>query len=157
MKKKQIEYFNKQLHLANRTKLPIVIHCRGDQRTDELCLNCVTNLLPSTHRIHRHCFNGNTAMYRAWKTAFPSCKFGISPFLLLDDKYPDFRALVCEMKLEDLLIESDAPYLHPSSLKFGSPLLVRDIADKLANIFSCTVDEVAEITANNAVELYNLQ
>ena len=96
-------------------------------------------------------------MESAWKSAFPHCKFGISPFLILEDKYPDFRALVCEMDLKDLLIETDAPYLFPTSLDFRSPLLIRDITEELASTNSSSVKEIAEVTSKNAVDLYNMQ
>ena len=61
------------------------------------------------------------------------------------------------MDPKDSLIETDAPYLFPTSLDFGSPLLIRDIAEKLASIYSCSVEEIAEVTSKNAVDLYNMQ
>ena len=57
--RRQLEYFKKQIILASDKNLPLVIHCRGDDRTDELCLNTLAQLVSPTHRIHRHCFNGS--------------------------------------------------------------------------------------------------
>lgn len=41
--KKQEKYFKRQIELAVKKRLPIVIHCRGSKRTDERCLNCLTH------------------------------------------------------------------------------------------------------------------
>ena len=111
--RRQLEYFKKQIILAIDKNLPLVIHCRGDDRTDELCLNTLAKLVSPTHRIHRHCFNGSVSHYTRWKSTFKNCKFGISPFLLKNKKYPEYRSLICEMNLQDLIMETDAPYIYP--------------------------------------------
>ncbi|CAC5356177.1 tatD [Mytilus coruscus] len=124
---KQIKFFKNQIVIAVKRDLPLVIHCRGDERTDEMCLNTLVRLLPKHFKLHRHCFNGDEVMYRKWKTSFPNCKFGISPFILNDQKYPKFRSLVCNMKLKDIVLETDAPYLHSELEELGSPLMIKDI------------------------------
>jgi TatD DNase family protein len=67
---KQLEYFEKQIVLAVKKNLPLVIHCRGDKRLDEQCLNSLTCILPRDFKIHRHCFNGKPDTYNKWKVAF---------------------------------------------------------------------------------------
>ena len=121
-----------------------------------LCLNTLVRLLPKHFKLHRHCFNGDEMMYRKWKTSFPNCKFGISPFILNDQKYPKYRSLVCNMKLKDIVLETDAPYLHSEFEDFGSPLMIKDICEKLANIFLCSVEEIANITTKNATDVYSI-
>lgn len=154
---KQLKYLEKQLEIAKEVKLPVVIHCRGDTRTEENCLNCLTNILPKTHKIHRHCFNGDDSSYSKWKSAFPNCKFGISPFLIMNEKYPDLRAVVCSMKLEDIILETDAPYIHQPSESFGSPMLIQDILSALYSMFPAySTDEIANITTKNCLQLYNI-
>jgi TatD DNase family protein len=71
---KQLEYFEKQIVLALKKSVPVVIHCRGDTRLDEQCLNSLTRILPRDFKIHIHCFNGNPDTYNKWKAAFPNCK-----------------------------------------------------------------------------------
>jgi Tat protein secretion system quality control protein TatD with DNase activity len=59
-----------------------------------------------------HQFDGNVHNYHNIKQEFPNTKFGISPFLLMDEQHSDFRTKVCEMDLQDILMESDVfPYL----------------------------------------------
>ena len=45
------------------------------------------------------------------------------------------------MKLKDMVLETDAPYLYYEFGDFGSPLIIKDICEKLANIFLCSVEE----------------
>jgi Tat protein secretion system quality control protein TatD with DNase activity len=52
-------------------------------------------------------------------------------FILLEEKYPYFRSLLCHMQLNDLILETDASYLHTPAEKFGSPMLLQDIATKI--------------------------
>jgi TatD DNase family protein len=109
---RQIKIFDEQLNIANQKKLPVIIHCRGGQNMMELCLHSLKSILDKNHRIHWHCFDGNVHNYHNIKQEFPNTKFGISPFLLMDEQHSDFRTKVCEMDLQDILMESDVfPYL----------------------------------------------
>ncbi|XP_063399041.1 uncharacterized metal-dependent hydrolase YabD-like [Mytilus trossulus] len=154
---KQKDILGKQAKIAQQKRLPVVIHCRGNYDTSNECLRCLTDNLPADHHIHRHCFNGSYAEYIKWKIAFPEVKFGISPFLLNEIKYPQFRVLVCKMELRDLLLETDAPYLPGADGSTGSPLLVKDLAEKIANPHNVSTEEVARITTDNAKKLYKIK
>ncbi|CAG2223317.1 tatD [Mytilus edulis] len=154
---KQKDILRKQARIAKQKRLPVVIHCRGNYDTSNECLRCLTANLPADHHIHRHCFNGSYAEYIKWKIAFPEVKFGISPFLLNEIKYPQFRELVCKMELGDLLLETDAPYLPGADGSTGSPLLVKDLAEKIANLHNVSTEEVARITTDNAKKLYKIK
>ncbi|CAG2207161.1 tatD [Mytilus edulis] len=50
---KQIKFFEKQIVIAVKRDLPLVIHCRGDERTDEICLNTLVQLLPKHFNIQQ--------------------------------------------------------------------------------------------------------
>jgi Tat protein secretion system quality control protein TatD with DNase activity len=60
---KHLKYFEKQIVLAVRKRLSLVVHCRGARRLDEQCLNSRTGILPKNFQIHRHCFNGKSYTY----------------------------------------------------------------------------------------------
>lgn len=119
--------FEAQLKVAKKRNLLVVIHCRGDQRIQSLCLDILSNNLSTDHSIHWHCFNSSLEEYKTKKLAFKNSKFGISPFLLKDNKYPDFRSTVCNMALSDLLLKTDSLYLSPSKRVPATPLLLREI------------------------------
>ena len=89
------------------------------------------SILDKNHRIHWHCFDGNVHNYHNIKQEFPNTKFGISPFPLMDEQHPDFRTKVCEMDLQDIVMESDSPYIRPEGFQDVSPYLLKDIIWKL--------------------------
>jgi len=80
----------------------------------------------------------------------------VSLFILLDETYSDFRFLLCHMQLENVILETDAPYLQTSAEKFGSPMLLQDIATRITSVSSCSFDDVVETTTRNALQLYNI-
>ncbi|CAG2254367.1 tatD [Mytilus edulis] len=150
----------KKLQLAKVKQLPVVIHCRGlsgEDSTDDKCLGVMRKVLEKDRHIHRHCFGGNIGMYRKWKSYFPNCKFGISPFLLMEEKYPDIRSTVCNMDINDIIIETDAPYLSNKGGRTGCPSMTYDIAQKLANLFNVSLMEMASVTTSNALKLYKIK
>ncbi|CAC5419833.1 tatD [Mytilus coruscus] len=154
--KKQVNVFEEQLRIAKRQHLPVVIHCRGDKKLKAMCRDSLSNFLEEDHPIHWYCFNGDIEEYRQCKTMFPNGKFGISPFLLMDNKYLTYRATVCELDLEDLVLETDSPILHPQGYSEASPELLKDIMWKLASMFHVPSEDIARVTTRNARQLYNI-
>jgi Tat protein secretion system quality control protein TatD with DNase activity len=45
----------------------------------------------------------------------------------MDEHHPDFRTKVCEMDLQDILMESDSPYIRPEGFQDVFPYLLKDI------------------------------
>lgn len=72
--------------------------------------------------------------FLAIKGAFRNTKFGISPFLLMTNKYPDFRVHFCELSLSDMILESDTPYLHPNDYPEASPMLLKRNAPRIVRL-----------------------
>jgi hypothetical protein len=66
--------------------------------------------------------------FLATKGAFRNTKFEISPFLLMPNKYPDFRVHLCELSL------SDTPYLHPNDYPEASPMLLKGNASRIVRL-----------------------
>lgn len=149
--------FKSQVKIAKDRNLPIVIHCRGNQDVSNECLSILTGTLPREHLVHRHCFCGNTVEYKQWKEDLPQCKFGISPLIFREDKYPHLRETICDMDLNDIVLESDSPYLQDENGNTALPTVIREIARRLAILHGKTTDEIAAITATNARQLYRLQ
>ena len=56
-----------QIELSRKLGEPLVIHCRG--YSDEVFQMC-KSMLPSTHKIHLHCFTGNVKQVDQWCQQF---------------------------------------------------------------------------------------
>ncbi|OWF49765.1 deoxyribonuclease TATDN2 [Mizuhopecten yessoensis] len=50
--------FKRQIELVVKSNLPLEIHCRGETASD-ICLDVLTQNLPTDYRIHRYCFDGS--------------------------------------------------------------------------------------------------
>lgn len=141
--------------MARDKKFLIIIHC-GNKDVSKECLSILTGNFPKKHPVHRNCFNGTHHEYRQWKNALPFCKFGVSPFILNEDRYPHLRESLRKMDLKDLILESDASYLQGENGETALPTVVREIARKLATLHSKTTDQVADITSETTRQLYRL-
>jgi TatD DNase family protein len=66
------------------------------------------------------------------------------------------QEMVSQLPLENLLIETDAPYLapHPHRGKRNEPAFVAEIADKIAGLQSRNQEEVVNVTTSNAMRLF---
>lgn len=78
---KQIKKFEKQLELAVSKKLPVVIHCCGDESLCRILLTSLTNCCPVQQYIHWHCFTSTQEIYQSAANHFPNLVFGVTPFI----------------------------------------------------------------------------
>jgi TatD DNase family protein len=156
-----------QLKLAQRVNKPIIIHLReadnadvGEAAKDILAiLNEWENELRDTnHPLLQkpgvfHSFGGNLEI--AKEVISRNYYIGITGPVTFKNA-PERHALVAELPLERILIETDAPFLtpHPYRGKRNEPAFVGKIADKIAQLHSKDQTEVAEITSANAARLF---
>lgn len=70
---------------------------------------------------------------------------------------PELQKVVATLPAEHLLIETDAPFLtpHPRRGQRNEPALVFWVAEKVAELHSCPVSEIARVTSENAARLFN--
>ena len=148
----QQEIFRKQIQLAKRVKLPIVIHNR--EATEDVVRILKEEGAEEVGGI-MHCFSGSveTAMQCI------DLNFMISlggPVTFKNSKKP--KEVAKEIPLEYLLIETDAPYLapHPYRGKRNEPSYVPLVAEEIARLKDLTIDEVAEKTTQNALRFFNI-
>lgn len=148
-KDKQIYFFEKQLELAEKYDLPVIVHARDSVQD-------VFDLLKK-HKVRgtMHCYSGSVEMAKEFiKIGF---YIGIDGPITFKNNKKGVE-VVKEIPLERLLLETDSPYLspEPNRGKQNSPLNLIYIADKISDIKEISVDEVIRITTNNAKELFNL-
>lgn len=149
-KDKQIKYFKAQLKLAKEYDLPVIVHARESVQD-------VYDILKEMdiHKGSMHCYSGSLEMAREFiKLGF---KIGIDGPITYKNNKKGVE-VVQNIDIKDILIETDSPYLspEPNRGKTNSPLNLKYIVEKIADIKNMSIEEVKEITTNNAKELYNI-
>jgi TatD DNase family protein len=147
--KLQYEAFHSQIALALKYDLPIVIHSRN--ATDE-CIDVVRQYPGLTGVFH--CFSGDSKQAReVIELGFYLGIGGVVTF-----KNAGLDKVVAETGLERVVLETDAPYLAPVPFrgKRNEPSYLMKVAEKLAGITGVELQEVAQITSQNAKNLFRL-
>ncbi|MGM0899381.1 MAG: TatD family hydrolase [Bacillota bacterium] len=146
----QQQVFRKQIQLAKRVGLPIIIHNR--EATEDVLTILREEDAQEVGGV-MHCFGGSV------ETAQESIKmnFMISlggPVTFKNAKKP--KEVAAEIPLEHLMIETDAPYLapHPYRGKRNEPSYVPLVAEEIARLKELPVETVAEATTKNAERFY---
>jgi len=164
----QQRVFRAQLDLAAELELPVVIHLREkDDATDGPCYEDAMKILEgwvaglgSGKEALRanpgvlHSFSGSLATARQ-AIGLNFC-IGITGPVTFKNAIQK-QEMVAQLPLEQLLIETDAPYLapHPHRGKRNEPAFVYEIADKIAQLQSRSLEEVAAVTTANAARLFS--
>ncbi|WP_040928169.1 TatD family hydrolase [Nosocomiicoccus massiliensis] len=149
----QKEVFIKQIELAKRVNLPIVIHNRdADEDTiDILEAHDAKSVGGIMHSFH----NGTDEQIdRVLNMGFYVSLAGVITFKNV--KRP--KEVAQYVPLDRLLVETDAPYLtpHPFRGKRNEPKLVRLVAEEIAQLRGISVEEVEKATTENAKRIYNI-
>ncbi|PBB04922.1 MULTISPECIES: TatD family hydrolase [Salimicrobium] len=149
----QKEVFKKQIALAKRVKLPIIIHNR--EATED-----IIEVLEQEHAEDvggiMHCYNGPVEYAeRAIAMNFMISLGG--PVTFKNAKLPKEVAKAVEMK--HLLVETDAPFLapHPNRGKRNEPAWVKLVAEQIAELKELPYEEVAETTTDNAKKFFGIK
>lgn len=152
-KEVQQEIFRKQIQLAKKVQLPIIIHNR--EATEDVLRILKEEKAEEIGGV-MHCFSGSV------ETARESIEmnFMISlggPVTFKNAKKPKEVAEL--IPIEHLMIETDAPYLapHPYRGKRNEPSYVPLVAEEIARLKGLTVEEVGEKTTKNAEQFFKLK
>lgn len=144
--------FRRQIQLAKKVKLPIVIHNR--EATQDIVDILKEEGAEEVGGI-MHCFSGSA------ETALECVKmnFYISlggPVTFKNAKKP--KEVAIAVPLDKLLIETDCPYLapHPYRGKRNEPAYVKLVAEEIAALKECSYEEVAHTTMKNAQRLFQI-
>ena len=147
---RQIEVFETQIAWARERGLPLVIHSRNafDELYDTLT-RCRGNELTGVF----HCYSGDEEQL-AQLARFEGFMFGIGGVVTYKkSNLPDILRL---LPLERVLLETDSPYLAPVPHrgKRNESAYIPYIAERVAQIYGTTADEVAAVTTANAERLF---
>lgn len=149
LKKYQLELFQIHLELAVEHNLPIQIHNR--EADDEI--KRMVEKYPVKTLLH--CFSGSGEFMK--QMAEMGCYFSFGGMITYK-KNEALREVVKLVPEERLLIETDAPYLPPEPLRgtINTPVNVKIVAERMAEIRGISVAELERLTTQNARRLFNL-
>lgn len=151
-KEVQKDVFRRQIRLACKVNLPIIIHNR-DATED------VVTILKEEHVEEvggiMHCFTGSIEVAKQCMDMNMYISFG-GPVTFKNAKKP--KEVAAELPLDKLLIETDCPYLtpHPFRGKRNEPGYVSYVAEQIAELKGITYEELADITTANAKKLFGI-
>ena len=152
-KEEQKEIFIKQIKMANKYNLPIVIHSR-DAVSDTI------DILKNKAKCNKtgvfHCCQQNIEFIREGLKLGYYISFA-GPITFKNSK--NTEEIIKNIPIEKLLIETDCPYLSPEPVRGtrnNSKNLIY-IAQKIANAKQIPVQEVAKITYKNAMKIYGIE
>ncbi len=146
----QKKVFIKQLKMAQRLNLPIVVHDREAHKDcfDILKENKAENVL-------FHCFSGSVEFMKecvreGWYIALG----GVVTF----KNAVKMKDVAREVPLDKLVLETDSPYLTPVPFrgKPNKPAYVRYVAEEIAKIREMPYEELVDITTTNAERFFGI-
>lgn len=148
----QQQLFRKQIQLAKRVNLPIVIHNR--EATADV-VRILKEEEAATVGGIMHCFTGSVGVARECIAMNFLISLG-GPVTFRNAKQP--KKVAEEIELEHLLVETDAPYLtpHPYRGKRNEPKHVVLVAEEIAKLKGISYEEVAKQTTRNAEKIFAL-
>ena len=150
-KKRQKEYFIRQINIANENNLPISIHNR-DAIND--CLEILKEHPVKMGGV-MHCYSGSVESMHE----FIKCNMYISlggPVTFKNAKTP--KDVAINVPLDKLLVETDSPYLspHPFRGTTNEPAKIKLVIEEIARLRGVKVEEIENVTYSNALKLFHV-
>jgi len=134
------------IRLADQLDLPLVVHSR---EAEEDALQILRE--ESAQRVQLHCFNQPSLVGQAsrqgWYMSVPTS-------VVIRRR---MQRVASAMPLDNMLLETDAPYLAPIPGQTNEPANIPRSISKIAELKGTSPEEVAQITTSNALKLFRLE
>ncbi len=155
----QQQVFTRQMESASAAGLPIVIHCRPSDGSDNAWDDCLRLIqdqwAPKGIGGILHCFTGT------WVHAKRALDMGFMISFAGNVTFPkaqQIRDAALEIPLDRILIETDCPYLAPIPHrgKRNEPSYVKETARKLGELRGLSIEEMGEQTSRNFYNFFKI-
>lgn len=149
----QLDWFEKQLQLAVECQLPVFLHERDafDEQI-ELLKAYRSSLIGGV----AHCFTGNANQMRGYLDL--GLYIGVTGWLCDEKRGAELREAVKELPLEHIMLETDAPYLFPKTLRprqrNNIPANLPYIAEQVASLMGVTIEDLSSHSSQNTLDLF---
>jgi TatD DNase family protein len=151
--------FLRQMELARTAKLPIIIHCRPSDNSDNAWDDCLALIdahwRPTGLGGILHCFTGKIEhARRALDLGFMISFAGNITF----PKAQPIRDAALTVPLDRTLIETDSPYLAPIPYRGqrNEPMFVKEVARRIGELRRMSAEEVGAQTTQNFYKFFGL-
>ena len=143
--------FKRQIQLAKKYKLPIVIHCRDS--FDEIFEVLESEKSDDLFGIF-HCFTGD--FEQAQRAISYQMKLGIGGVVTF--KKGKIDTFLNQIDLKHIVLETDSPYLAPVPYrgKRNESSYINLVAEKIAQLYQISKEEVARITTENSKAIFGI-
>ncbi|USN45359.1 MAG: TatD family hydrolase [Candidatus Woesearchaeota archaeon] len=141
---RQVFYFKKIILLAKKMNIPLIVHSRKAERE-------TIDLLTELHakKVVMHCFSGKKSLYKeiieqGWSFSIPS----------LVSRVEQFQQLVMATPTNQLLTETDSPFLSPTKDERNSPLTIPQAVAVIAGLKKMDTTSMEELIFQNFQRLF---
>ena len=150
---RQKDGFKRQIELALKHQLALVVHTRD---AGEETLRCLEEFKDSNLRGVIHCFSEDLSF--AQEAIALGFVLGIGGTVTYP-KNNTLRHVVSSVGLEHIILETDAPFLPPQSMrgKQNHPQYIKIIAEYIAELLSIPLEQVAQKTTQNAQNIFKFK
>lgn len=144
--------FQYQIDLAKKYKLPIVIHSRN---SNEEAIEILEKNADRDLKGIFHCFSGTVE--QAKRVTDLGMYIGVGGVVTF--KNGGLAEVIPDIDLRHIVLETDSPYLTPKPFrgKRNEPSYLTYIAEKIAEIKGISIQEVEEITTQNALNAFEYE
>ena len=150
----QKEALRKQLKLAGKIDLPVIIHNR---EADEECLEILKEFFGGKPQLEVvfHCFGSNLEFAKkVWVAGFMTSFTGVIT-------YPNavkLREVVKEVPMDKFMVETDCPYLAPQVYrgKRNEPAYVVEVAKMIAEVKGISLEVVQKVAVENSKRFFQI-
>ncbi len=144
----QKKVFRRQLEISEKLNIPVIIHSRDS-------IGDAYDLLSQYHvKGIIHCFSGSLEMAKK----FIDLGFLLGIGGVVTFKNSKLYQVIEKIPLTSIVLETDSPYLapEPNRGKVNESSNIPYIAQKIADIKAISIEEVAKITTQNVLKLFDL-
>jgi len=139
----QKKLFIEHISLAKKLDLPLIVHCRD---AAEECLKIIIEQKPK--KVLLHFFSDKNLIQKVIENQY-FVSINTSIF-----RSKSIKKITKKMKIEQLMTETDSPWLGFG--KRNTPLSVKFVIEKIAEIKKLDFSEADKITTENAIRFFNL-
>ena len=155
--KQQEKVFAEQISLAAELQLPLFLHQRD---AFSLWFQLLSPYITSVPAMVSHCFTGNADELDKCLSA--GMYIGITGWVCDERRGKPLQALIPSIPLNRLMIETDAPYLTPRTIRpkpkssRNEPSYLPYVIEKLAELYECSIEDIINASNDNTRKVFNL-